>query len=54
MLFMNKLVFSSLIDCFVWIYESMWVVWFSVRFSTFRCISNLCSIGKICIYVKKV
>ncbi len=32
MLFMNKLEFTSLIDCFVWISVTIGVVWFSVRF----------------------
>jgi hypothetical protein len=38
----QELEFSSLIDCFVEISETIWVVWFSVRFSSFRCISNYC------------
>ncbi len=32
MLFMNKLKFHSLMDGFVWISETIWMAWFSVRF----------------------
>ncbi len=46
MLFMNKLEFPSLIDSFVWISETTGVVWFSVRFLYFLCISNCCFYGK--------
>jgi hypothetical protein len=31
MLHKNKIVFSSIVDCFVWISETKGVVWFSVR-----------------------
>ncbi len=41
MLFMNKLEFSSFIDCFVGISETIEVVWFSVRFSSLRCNQTL-------------
>ncbi len=43
MLFMNKLEFSALIDCIV--SETIWVMWFSVKFSFFRCIPNTCFVG---------
>ncbi len=36
MLFKYKVEFSSLVDCFVWISKSIGVVWFSVKFSSFR------------------
>ncbi len=36
MLFMNKLEFSSLTDCFIKISETIGVVWFSVKFSYFN------------------
>jgi hypothetical protein len=39
-LVMKKLEFSSVTDCFVWVSETIGMVWFSDRFSTFRCISN--------------
>ncbi len=42
---------------FVWISETIGVVWFSVsvRFSSFRCISNCCFYGeKMYLYTKKV
>ncbi len=42
MLFMNKLEFTSLVDCFVRISETIRVVWFSVRFSSFPCICYCC------------
>jgi len=49
---MNKLEFSLLIDCFVWISETKGVVWFFVRFSFFRAFLFVFSMGKKCIYVK--
>jgi hypothetical protein len=42
MLFMNKLEFSSLVDCFVWISETIGTVWFSVWLYSFQCIFNCC------------
>jgi hypothetical protein len=50
MLFKNKLEFSSLIDCLVWISESVGEVRFTIRFSSFRFI--VCSMGKRCHYKK--
>jgi hypothetical protein len=54
---MNKLEFSSLIDCFVYISEAtvcIGVVWFSVyRFSSFGCISYYCFYReKIYLYIR--
>jgi hypothetical protein len=48
---MNKLAFSTLIDYFVWIPETIGVVWFFVRCSSFRVISNCVPIEKRCIYI---
>jgi hypothetical protein len=55
MLFMNKLEFSSLIGFFfAYIYKIIVVEWFSVRFSSFRCISNYCFYGeKMYFYINK-
>jgi hypothetical protein len=52
MLFMNKLEFSSLIDCLVWISESIGEVRFTIRFSYFQFI--VFSMGKRCYYIKSV
>ncbi len=51
MLFSNKLEFSSLIDRFVLISETIGVVWFSVRISSFLYNSHYCFYGKKCIYI---
>jgi len=45
-LFKNKLEFSSLIDCFVWISETIGVVWFSVRFSALFITINVVYLDK--------
>jgi hypothetical protein len=54
---MNKLAFSSLINSFVWISETIRVVWFSVKFPSFHCISAfliVVSIGrKMYLYINK-
>jgi hypothetical protein len=54
LLFMNNFEFSSLTDFFAKISETIGVVWFSVRFSSFQCISNYCFHGeKIHLYFNK-
>ncbi len=53
-LFMSKLEFSSLIDCLIRYLMDLWNhgvgMIFFVRFSSFSCISNCCSMWKRCIY----
>jgi hypothetical protein len=46
MQFMHKLEFSSLIDCFVWISETIGVVWFFLGFPPFKAFLIVVSIGK--------
>ncbi len=55
MQFMNKLKFSSLIDCLLRISETIRMVWLSVRFSSYPCIYNCCfNREKIYLYIDKV
>jgi hypothetical protein len=43
MLIMNKLEFSLLTDCYVWIFGTIrGGLWFSVRLSSFQRLSNYC------------
>ncbi len=51
MLFRKKLEFSSLIGSFVWISETIGMVWFSVRFSPFDAFLIFVCAGKRCIYI---
>ncbi len=54
-LFINTVEFSLLVDCFGKISGTIGVVWFSVSFSSFPCISNYCfQWRKDVLYINKV
>jgi hypothetical protein len=54
MVFMNKLEFSSLINCLEWISETIRVLWFSTRFSPLNAFLIVVSMEKMPLYMYKI